>query len=62
MENKKISFVIPCYKSSQTIGPVITEIEETMETLEQYSYEVILVNGPEHIKELVEKYHLLDEE
>ena len=24
--------------------------------------EVILVNGPEHIKELVEKYHLLDEE
>lgn len=44
MENKKISFVIPCYKSSQTIGSVITEIEETMNTMEQYTYEVILVN------------------
>jgi len=44
MENKKISFVIPCYKSSQTIGSVITEIEETMNTMTQYSYEVILVN------------------
>lgn len=41
---KKISFVIPCYRSSQTLPNVIAEIEETMKTLSQYSYEIILVN------------------
>ena len=41
---KKVSFVIPCYNSSQTIGKVIAEIKETMEGLSQYCYEVILVN------------------
>ena len=36
-----ISFVIPCYRSSQTIGKVVQEIETTMTDSE---YEVILVN------------------
>ena len=40
---KKISFVIPCYNSSQTIGTVIAEIKETMVQLKQYEYEIILV-------------------
>ena len=42
---KKVSFVIPCYKSALTIEGVIQEIKETMASFqEKYSYEVILVN------------------
>ena len=40
----KISFVIPCYRSEQTIEAVISEIETTMKTLQKYQYEIILVN------------------
>lgn len=41
---QKLSYVIPCYRSSQTIGTVVEEIERTMETQSQYTYEIILVN------------------
>lgn len=41
---KKVSFVIPCYRSEHTLPHVITEIEEKMKQLMQYEYEVILVN------------------
>lgn len=41
---KKISFVIPCYRSSQTIGGVVDEINKSMEGMQEYSYEIILVN------------------
>ena len=41
---KKVSFVIPCYRSALTIGNVVKEIQDTMENLTQYSYEIILVN------------------
>lgn len=41
---KKVSFVIPCYRSALTIGNVVEEIKETMKTLVQYEYEIILVN------------------
>ena len=41
---KKVSFVIPCYRSALTIGNVVKEIQDTMKILEAYSYEIILVN------------------
>lgn len=41
---KKISFVIPCYRSEKTLEHVVTEIRDKMKTLTDYSYEVILVN------------------
>jgi len=41
---KKISFVIPCYRSEHTLPHVVTEIHEKMRTLDQYEYEIILVN------------------
>jgi undecaprenyl-phosphate 4-deoxy-4-formamido-L-arabinose transferase len=41
---KMISFVIPCYRSEQTIGRVVMEINKTMKTLTQYTYEIVLVN------------------
>lgn len=41
---KKVSFVIPCYRSEHTVGHVVAEICETMKGLEQYDLEIILVN------------------
>ena len=41
---KKVSFVIPCYRSALTIGKVVNEIQDTMNAMENYSYEIILVN------------------
>ena len=42
--SKLVSFVIPCYRSEQTIGGVVEEINSTMADLPQYTYEIILVN------------------
>lgn len=39
-----VSFVIPCYRSAQTVGGVVQEIREAMRELSQYRYEMILVN------------------
>lgn len=42
---KKVSFVIPCYRSAMTIGRVVEEVENSMAKLsDRYSYEIILVN------------------
>lgn len=41
---KKVSFVIPCYRSEHTVGHVVNEIEETMERMGSYDYEIVLVN------------------
>lgn len=42
---KKVSFVIPCYRSENTVEGVVNEIQETMQTMaEKYSYEIILIN------------------
>ena len=39
-----VSFVIPCYRSVQTIGRVVQEIRDVMRGLSQYRYEIVLVN------------------
>lgn len=44
MSKEKISFVIPCYRSANTIGGVVDEIEEVMRAEENYKHEIILVN------------------
>jgi len=42
---KKVSFIIPCYRSYNTVGHVVAEIEEAMnEFKDNYSYEIILIN------------------
>lgn len=41
---KKVSFVIPCYKSERTITSVVEEVREAMNKLPQYTFEIILVN------------------
>ncbi len=42
--NKMISFVIPCYRSEQTIDMVIEEIVQTVTKRQEYDYEIICVN------------------
>jgi undecaprenyl-phosphate 4-deoxy-4-formamido-L-arabinose transferase len=41
---KKVSFVIPCYRSEHTLPKVIAEIDETMKQLTKYEYDIFLVN------------------
>lgn len=41
---KKISFVIPCYRSEITLPQVVEEIQQKMKELSQYEYNIFLVN------------------
>ncbi len=42
---RKISFVIPCYRSEHTLPHVVKEIEENMEGMkDRYTFDLILVN------------------
>ena len=41
---KKVSFVIPCYRSESTLPHVIAEIEEKMDAIKRYQYDIFLVN------------------
>lgn len=41
---KKISFVIPCYRSEKTLSGVVAEIEGKMKTLTQYEHDIFLIN------------------
>lgn len=42
--NRKLSFVIPCYRSENTVMIVVDEIENTVSQRPEYDYEIILVN------------------
>ena len=45
MSKEKISFVIPCYNSTNTLDAVVAEIENTMkDQLPEYDFEIVLVN------------------
>jgi len=58
----KVSFVIPCYRSQQTLGLVVEEIRRAMKKLQDYTFEIVLVNdcSPDGtlgvIRELCAKY------
>ena len=41
---KLVSFVIPCYRSENSIKNVVNELQSTMQGLPHYNYEIILVN------------------
>ena len=41
---KLVSFIIPCYRSENSIGGVTEEINSTMAQLQGYDYEIVLVN------------------
>lgn len=44
MHMKKMSFVIPCYRSEITLPQVVEEIQKKMKELSQYEYNIFLIN------------------
>ena len=40
----ELSFIIPCYRSENTVGNVINEIKETVRALSIEDYEIIAVD------------------
>lgn len=61
-ELKKISFVIPCYRSEETVMLVVDEIEQTMKQRAELTYEIILVNdgSPDDVWNVIAKRSLED--
>ena len=55
--NRKLSFVIPCYRSEKTILDVVSEIESTVPKRKEFDYEIILVNdcSPDNVWEVIQK-------
>ena len=41
---EKLSFVIPCYRSQNSVGNVIDRIVKTVEADGRYDYEIVCVN------------------
>ena len=54
---ERISFVIPCYRSENTLGEVVAEIQATMSPRTEYRYEIILVNdgSPDGVWDVIKK-------
>lgn len=59
---EKISFVIPCYGSENTIQLVVGNIHELMTKHPEFSYEIILVNdaSPDNVWDVIEQIALSD--
>lgn len=60
---KKISFVIPCYRSERTIETVVAEIRDTVSARAQdFDYEVVLVNdcSPDNVWQVIQKLAAAD--
>lgn len=52
---QKVSFVIPCFRSENTLPNVVEEITQTMADLEEYAYDIFLVNdsSPDHTFDVI---------
>lgn len=59
---RRISFVIPCYKSEQTISPVIDEIRTVVQSRIGFEYEIIMVVdcSPDGVYQVVKRLCLDD--
>ncbi|SHM54973.1 undecaprenyl-phosphate 4-deoxy-4-formamido-L-arabinose transferase [Fibrobacter sp. UWR3] len=53
----KLSFVIPCYRSENTIGTVVQEIRDTIATRSGTDYEIVLVNdcSPDNVWQVIKQ-------
>ena len=53
----KLSFVIPCYRSENTIETVVKEIRDTVATRPGTDYEIVLVNdsSPDNVWQVIQK-------
>lgn len=57
-QNKLISFVIPCYRSENTIGCVIDEVISVVQSMDGYDYEIICVDdfSPDNVYDVICRY------
>lgn len=55
---KKLSFIIPCYKSEYTVADVIDEAVKVVSRMKNYDYEIIAVNdhSPDRVMSVLETY------
>lgn len=53
---KSLSIVIPCYRSAGTIGGVVAELTQVMQTLPGWTYEIIMVSdaSPDNVYEVIQ--------
>jgi len=60
----KISFVIPCYGSENTLEQVVKEIRETVGAEKDYGYEIVLVNdnSPDNVFDVIKKLCVSDKQ
>ena len=58
-----LSFVIPCYRSQNTVMTVVDEIENTVKTRPEYDYEIILVNdgSPDNVWDVIKERSKVDD-
>ncbi|MDY6386377.1 MAG: glycosyltransferase family 2 protein [Fibrobacter sp.] len=58
----KLSFVIPCYRSENTIETVVQEIRDTIATRPGTDYEIVLVNdcSPDNVWQVIKKLAAAD--
>lgn len=56
---EKLSFVIPCYRSEDSISNVVVDIKSIMNLHTEYDYEIILVNdcSPDHVWQKIMKLY-----
>lgn len=56
-QRKKVSFVIPCYRSEHTLPEVVAEIGHKMREIGQYRYDIFLVNdcSPDGTMEVIRR-------
>lgn len=54
---EKISFVVPCYRSENTITSVVEEVKTEMAEHPDYDYEIVLVNdnSPDNVWDVITK-------
>jgi undecaprenyl-phosphate 4-deoxy-4-formamido-L-arabinose transferase len=54
---EKLSFVIPCYNSAETVGNVVDEIHQVMLPYGEYEYEIIMVSdaSPDNVFAVIER-------
>lgn len=60
---EKISFVVPCYRSENTITAVVEEVKTEMAAHPDYDYEIVLVNdnSPDNVWDVITKLSESDE-
>lgn len=61
--SKKLSFVIPCYRSENTVMKVVEEIETTVVQRPEFDYEIILVNdgSPDNVWKVISERAKVDD-